>query len=99
MHKLFLKTHKLNQKEESTNYLPLSTVQYFMLQSFSTHSPDFTGLKLEKCYIFFFCSFIFCWIRTKITDLESDPDLDPDPDPDRIHLQEKVHNTALYFVN
>ena len=45
----------------------LNLVFYFMLQSYSTDSPEFTGLKWELILLFI-CSFIFCWIHA-----------DPDP--------------------
>ena len=52
-----LKTNlKFNQKEESTMF-------YFILQSYSTHSPEFTGLKFKiRNKIWIICSFLFSWI-------------------------------------
>ena len=44
---------KFNPREESTNYL---------LQSYSTRSPEFTGLKFEIKFLFI-CGYIFFWIR------------------------------------
>ena len=49
---------KFNQK----SVYQLSAIFYFVLQSYSTRSPEFTGLKLEIKFLFI-CSFIFCWIR------------------------------------
>ena len=39
-------------------------LQYFVLQSYSTHSLEFTGLKGEIKF-WFICSVIFCWIRIR----------------------------------
>ena len=47
------KNVKFNHREESTNYL---------LQSYSTHSPEFTGIKFEIKFLFI-CGYIFFWIR------------------------------------
>ena len=64
--KLFFYKHlKFNQKEEFINYT-VYAIFYFILQSNSTHSPEFTGLKLEIPFLFI-SSFIFCWIRIRNT--------------------------------
>ena len=76
---------KFSQKEESINYLPFST--YFILQSNSTHSLEFTDLKLEIKF-WFTCFFIVCWIRIRNNinsgsrekfRIHADPDSDSDP--------------------
>ena len=60
--KLLKRTLNSIKKKESTNYLPFS---YFILQSYSTHNPEFTGLKLKITFLFI-CSFIFCRIRLRL---------------------------------
>ena len=42
--------------------LPTIVIFYFKLQSYSTHSPEFTGLKFEIKFLFI-CGYIFFWIR------------------------------------
>ena len=47
----------------------LPTIFYFVLQSYSTHSPEFTGDRLkmrnEIVIYLFICNLIFCWIRIR----------------------------------
>ena len=54
---------KFNQKEESTNCLPFS-ISYYTVQSDSTHSLEFTGIKL-KILLLFIGPFFFCWIQIR----------------------------------
>ena len=66
----------------------LSTIchflQYFILQSYSTHSPEFTGLNWENKFLFIL-SFLFCWIRNNNSESRSGSRqkfrIHADPDP------------------
>ena len=73
---LEIKTHILNSIK--TKNLP--TICHFpfhtTLQSYRTHSPEFTCLKLEIKFLFI-CSFIFCWIPVRIGSGTIIPDQDP----------------------
>ena len=50
-----------NTKFNQNKNLLTICIFLFIIQSCSTHSPEFTGLKLF--FVLFICSFIFCWIR------------------------------------
>ena len=64
------KTHlKFNQREESTNYLPFS-ISYFSPTVLTTHSPEFTGLKLEIISLINLL-FHFCLIRNNNSESRS----------------------------
>ena len=40
----------------------LSAMYYFILESYSTHSTEFTGLKLEIIFFIYLLLLFFCWI-------------------------------------
>ena len=52
-----------------------------MVQSYSTHSTEFTGVILKINFLFI-CFFIFCWIQTRNNNSGS--------------MRIRIHNTALY---
>ena len=56
---------------------------YFILKSYSTHSPEITGLKLE-IKILFICSLIFCYIQIQYNNSGS-----------RKKFLIRIHNTGI----
>ena len=86
------KKHTLNSIKKKN--LPVPNICHFLfhttvhwVQSYSTHSPEFAGLKWEIKFLFI-CSFIFAGSRTII----------PDPDPGKSSGSKvfRIRNTAFY---
>ena len=77
-----IKKHlKFYQKEESTVPTTVSAILYFIIQTDSTHSPEFIGLKLDDFIFLFICSFIFCWIRINNSGSRIKFQIHADPNP------------------
>ena len=80
----------------------LVAIFYFVLQSYSTHSPEFTGDRLkmrnEIVIYLFICTLIFCWIRIRNNNFGSGSRqkcrIHADPDP-----QHWVNQFRLSSVN
>ena len=86
------------QLNRSTNQL--STIFYFILQPYSTQSPDCTGLTLELSFFYSYALSFFAGSKKSTTFRFLIQPKVPDPDPQyRYCLQQSFCNGKLFLKN